>query len=150
MKKVLFTLWLAVTGVAASAEDFQYLTVKTNEAEQSITLATIQKITFDTKANNVVVTTSEGTVTFPIEEMQKMFFASTPSAIKQLPLQSEALRVRNGNLEVQGRGFVYIYSSNGTLMQAAKVEDGASISLSNLPKGVYIINKEGQTIKVNR
>lgn len=150
MKKILFLAMMAAMTTTIKAEDYQYLTVKTNSAEKSITLATVQKITFDTAKGLVLVTTSEGTVEFPQSEMQKMFFSATPTAIEKMPAKSEALQTNKGVLEVKGNGLLRIYSSNGTLVQMAKVEEGANISLKSLPKGIYIVNMGEQTIKINK
>lgn len=147
-KTILMALLLSAGSMAAMADDYKYLTVATNSAEESIELATIQKITFEGK--NVVVTTSAGQATFPQSEMQKMFFSATATAIEAMPQQSESLKVAQGVLSVKGNGMVHIYSSNGALQRLAKVEGDAKISLNNLPKGVYIISMGNQTIKVSK
>lgn len=150
MKKMILTGIILACGLTAMADDYQYLTVAHADVEQSIELAAIQKITFDTKAGNVVVTTTEGTVNFPITEMEKMFFSATPTAIKAMPLQSNDLKMENGELNVEGNGMLRIYSSNGTLQRMASVKKGDKVSLENLPKGLYIINMGKQSIKVQR
>jgi len=147
-KKTILGVLLAASSMTAMADDYQYLTVAYNSIEQSIELATIQKITFED--TNVVVYTSEGQVTFPQDEMEKMFFSITATAIESLPQQSESLKVSNGVLNVTGNGLLHIYGSNGTLQRMAKIDGSANISLSNLPKGVYIVNIGKQTIKVTK
>ena len=51
------------------ADDYNYLTVAYNNIEQSITLSTVQKITFST--TEVIVTTTGGNVTFPLVCLSK-------------------------------------------------------------------------------
>lgn len=147
-KQTLIAALLMAASTTAMADEYQYLTVAYNKVEQSIELATIKKITFEN--NLVVVTTTEGQVTFPQSEMEKMFFSVTPTAIKELPTESNNMQVSGNTLQVKGNGLLHIYSSNGTLVRMAKVEEQASISLGNLPKGIYIINLGNQTIKVTK
>lgn len=152
MKKTLIALVALAVTVCAQADndEYKYLTLATTSGEQSVELATIQKITFDMNAQTVVVTTSEGVVNLPQSEMQKMFFSATPTAIAQLPLEANGLSVKRGVLTVKGNGLVRIYNASGALQQMANVEGSANISLSNLPAGTYIINMGKQTIKVNK
>lgn len=147
-KSLVMALLLSAGSMSAMADDYKYLTVATSNAEESIELATIQKITFE--GTNVVVTTSAGQATFPQSEMQKMFFSTTATAIEAMPQQSESLKVNKGILNVKGNGMLHIYGSNGALQRMAKVEGEAKISLNNLPKGVYIISMGNQTIKVSK
>jgi hypothetical protein len=81
MKKLLIMALLAV-GTMAHAEDYKYLTLGYNSVEASVELATLQKITFEN--GNVVVTTSNGTQTFPLAQMEKMYFSANATGIQQL------------------------------------------------------------------
>lgn len=150
MKKILFAALLSSVSLSAMAEDYQYLTVATGNAEQSLQLATIQKITFDTEAGNILVTTTEGIATFPITEMEKMYFSTTPTAVKALPVQSEGLKVDRNVVFVQNDGMLRIYNASGVLQCMAPVKKGNTVSLDNLSKGLYIINLGNQSIKVLR
>lgn len=131
----------------ADDNDYRYLTIQVNNNdEQSIELATIQKITFED--SNVLITTTEGTVTIAQSDLQKLFFSATPTAIKTLPGKAKGLVVSAGTLTANGNGLLYIYNASGVLQHMAMVEGKARISLSNLPKGLYIISLGGETIKV--
>ena len=146
MKKFLLSLSaLAVSSMAMAQSDYKYLTVATSSAEQSIELATVQKITFNVSDMLVVVTTSEGEVTFPQSELQKMFFASTATAIESLPEACEGLQVVNGVINAKGDGLLRIYNAAG-----ASVQGSAQVSLSKLPAGVYVVNLGKQTIKISK
>ncbi len=149
MKKTMILAVLALaTSTLAWADEYKYLTVTSSSSEYSIELPTIQRITF--VDNNVVVTTSSGDYTYPINELQKMTFTVDPTAIDDLPEQSKQLSVEKGNLHVKGSGMLRIYSSQGALLQMAQVKDGARISLENLPRGVYVITLDKQTIKLSK
>lgn len=147
MKRTFITALLAVSTLATMADDdLRYLTLQTTTQEQSIELATIQKITFED--TNVVITTTKGQSTFAQSELQKLYFTATPTAIAELPQQSKGLVVTNGSLTANGTGLLYVYNTNGILMQMAKVEGKTRISLGNLPKGLYIVSLNGETIKM--
>lgn len=148
MKRFLLTALIAVSATTMMADDnsYRYLTVQTDSEEQSIELATIKKITFED--SNVLITTTEGTVTIAQNDLQKLFFTTTPSAIKSLPGKAKGLVVTAGTLVANGNGLLYIYNASGMLQHMAMVEGKARISLSNLPKGLYIISLGGETIKV--
>lgn len=150
MKKIIFASLLFVASLPMLADDYQYLTIAQSSTEKSIELASIQKITFDTKASQVVVTTTEGETRFPLSEMEKMYFSTTPTALKALPLKSENLNMKNGQLLANGKGLLRIYNANGSLMRMANIDGETNINLSNLPKGTYIINLGDQTIKIQK
>lgn len=150
MKRTFLAVILCAGSLSLMADDYQYLTIAHKSGENQIELASIQKITFETTAGNVVVTTTEGEVRFPISEMEKMYFSATPSAIEALPLKSDALKMHNGQLKVSGKGLLRIYSSNGALQRMAKIEGESTISLDNLSKGTYIVNMGSQTIKIQK
>ena len=86
MKKLIIMAMLAI-GTTAFAEDYKYLTVGYNSVEQSIELASIQKITFE--GGQVVVATSEGDQTFPQAQMEKMFFTQNPTAVKSVTAETK-------------------------------------------------------------
>lgn len=150
MKRLLLTALIAAstTTMMADDNDYRYLTVQTDSEEQSIELATIQKITFE--ESNVLITTTEGVVTIAQSDLQKLFFTATPTAIKTIPGKAKGLVVSSNTLVANGNGLLYIYNASGILQHMAMVEGKARISLNNLPKGLYIISLGGETIKVTR
>ncbi len=150
MKRIFLAALFLTGSMGIMADDYQFLTVAHSSVEKSIELANIQKITFEVAAGNVVVTTTEGDVRFPISEMEKMYFSTTATAIKALPLKSEGLTLMGTQLKVKGDGLLRIYAADGTLQRMAKVEGESCISLENLPKGIYIVNLGDQTIKIRK
>lgn len=147
-KTILLGLLLAGS-LTASADDYQYLTAAYAGVEQSVELATIQKITFEN--SNVVIYTTDGTLTFAQSDMERIFFAATPTAIDALPSESDAIRLEDGQLHVKGlTGRLYIYGVNGQLQHVAQLHGDATVSLAPLPHGVYIVKAGSQTIKIRK
>ncbi len=149
MKRLFLSIAMLTSAIFMMANDYKYLNVASNGASQDITLSTVQKITFtDT---HVVVHTSNGEVTFPLTEMEKMSFTATPTAIDVLPLQTENLQFLQGQLVTNGKGILRIYNANGVLMQIARIsQDKAVLNLDNLSSGMYIVNLGSQTIRISK
>ena len=120
------TLALLAISTSVFADDYLYLTIGYNSTEQSIELATIQKITFEN--NQMVVTTSEGNVTFPQSEMEKMFFSSTATAIETI--DDAQPPVANNQWPM--------YDLSGRKVSG------------QLPKGIYIVRQGNKIVKVSK
>ena len=120
MKKLLITFMLACT-MQAMADDFNYLTVCYNNIEKSITLETIQKITFEN--GNAVIATSNGDESFPLTQLEKMYFAETATRIEKVATEEQSNRKE-------------IYDLCGRRLPNAP-----------LHKGLYIINGKKVIIK---
>lgn len=147
-KHLLLPVLALCLSATVQADNLQYLTAGYSNKEKSIELATVRKITFEN--NNVVVLTSEGPVTFPVTEMEKLFFSSTPTAINELKDQSKGLAYVNGVVKVQGTGVLRVYSISGNLQRLANVHGAANVSLESLPQGIYIIRMGSETIKIQK
>lgn len=148
-KKPLISLAaLLLCSSMAMADEYQYLALQTGQEETSIELAQIRKITFDSE--NVHVLTTEGDVTLPLAEMQRMYFSATPVAIASLPMESGHLHISDGLLRAEGQGLLHIYASNGQLVRMAHIQGQQDIRLQGLPQGTYIISLGEETIKIRR
>ena len=149
MKKILILAAVFLCAAPIFADEYNYLTVTCTNAEQSISLPTVQKITF--ADGNALVTATDGQVyTYPLTELQKMTFTMNPTAIKALSTKEKGLTYKGGTLKVTGTGILRVYNSAGALLQIAHVKDAAHINLSALPKGVYVVSMGQQTIKVKK
>lgn len=125
MRRFIILALLAIS-TSAFAEDFKYLTMGYNNVEKSITLETIQKITFEN--GQVVVTTSEGSETFPLSQMQKMYFSEMATGIGEIE------KVEAGeNEKMKGKVFD---------LSGRKVSESSELS-----RGFYIVNGKKVIIK---
>ena len=118
MRRFIILALLAIS-TSVFAEDFKYLTMGYNNVEKSITLETIQKITFENGQD--VVTTSEGSETFPLSQMQKMYFSEMATGIGEIE------KVEGGeNEKMKGKVFD---------LSGRKVSEASELS-----RGFYIVN----------
>lgn len=144
-KKLMIAAFLAC---ALGAQADGYLTATLASREQSVELASVQKITFDQA--HVVIQTSEETLTLPLSEMQKISFTATPTAIANLGTESRNLGVQGGTIIVHGKGLLRVYNSEGRLVSLRRVNGSGQISASALPHGLYIIQLGQETVKFVR
>lgn len=149
MKKFSILAALLLCVISSSADEKKYLTVAYDNVEESLTLATVQKITFD--ANNTIITTTEGEKTYPLSEMKKITFTVDPTALGTMKGESQDLKMQDGKLIVSGKGTLHIYNANGQLIGLTAVDgNNQTVNLQGLQKGVYIVNMGTQTIKIQK
>lgn len=148
MKHLLLTL-LTLATLSVQADDYSYLTTQLQDnTENSVQLTKVKKITFS--ATEVKIYTTSDILTYALTDMKKIYFASEPTDVKSLKSESKSIKSINGTLEVNGTGLLRVYSSSGQLLQVAKIEGSANVSLESLPEGTYIIALGDESIKVVR
>lgn len=147
MKQIFIGILLAVN-LCVSADDYTYITAKTTSAEESFTLTEVKKITFT--ATSAVLSTTSGEIVYPLTDFSRFYFSATPTDVRDIKEERSSLRYQGGVLEVKGTGLLRVYSDNGQLLRVAKVKGSAIVSLESLPKGLYLISLNEETIKVVR
>lgn len=148
IKRVFIALLMAICTLHVMADDFS-LYVTTSGASSEYQLSSLQKITFSN--GNVVLTTSSGkTVSFAISSISKMYFGATSTAIQQLAADSQATWDGTSLVFDSGRGIVNIYRPSGLLVASQTIDGGATISLADLPRGVYIVRIDGKSFKISK
>ena len=148
MKKLLIALIAAFYTLQVMADDFSlYITASSTSSEYS--LSSLKKITFS--GGNIVLTTTSGqSQSFAISSITKMYFGTTSSSIQQLA-DGAATTWDGETLTFAGNsGKVRIYRPSGTLVASQSIADEASISLSTLPRGIYIVNINGKSFKISK
>lgn len=146
MKKLISAALLMMASTTMVADELGYLTIGFTDTEESISLPTINKIYFS--EGHCIVQTTDGTFSYPIEDMKRMTFTSEPTAIQALPEKEEGMEYAGGILKLQGNGMLRVYNAGGKLVQMANVKEGANVDMGNLPKGLYIISLGDKTIKM--
>lgn len=141
---------LFAAATAVMADDYNFLTISCGGEEQNIALPVIKKITF--AEGRAIVTTSEGSHSYPLSILDKMTFTykDNETGLQVLPEQSENLSFANGKLSVKGSGLLCVYNTGGALVSVVNVEEGANVNLGDLPDGVYVVRMGNQTIKLKK
>lgn len=134
-----------------NADDFHYLTVKSSDGnEQSLPLAGL-KIVF--KNGNMTALSSEGTVTFSLASLSEMFLANNPTSIMENTNAIPGLSYKDGILYISHLSgqTLNILGAGSILVQEKTINnDYESISLLNLPKGIYMVKVNNKVLKVAR
>lgn len=160
MKKYRLPAWALLAGAGlwalpAQADDYAYLTLKYGGVEESVALASVKKITFE--GTNLQLVTQTGTSEYALSTMQKLFFSATPTALQTvtgketngLAYDAAACRLTVG--AAAGATRLTVYAVNGTPVRQLMVPAGGTeLSLSGLPRGLYVARAGGQTLKFVR
>ena len=144
LRSLIATLLIAA-GTTVAADNFQYLTVSTQDSETSFELSQISKITFS--ETNMILTLSNGnTQELPLAQLQKMFFTDNASAISTIGTSKSKVTMNGGTvyIDVADGERVTIYNIGGTEVLSTTF----TMSTSALPKGVYIIRMGNETKKI--
>ena len=147
---ILATVSLFATSVG---EDYRYnyltLTMKSG-SETSYSLKGF-RVTYD--AENMYIESAGEKYTVATVSIDKMNFTETPTSILQLHAKN-AVEIREGSIIVTNFGSkkpLRVYSTDGATVYAVSIAAGdTETDLSFLPKGIYIIKTDGQTIKFEK
>lgn len=149
MKKVLFTLMLVLAASASlGAQTLGYLTVRTADGgERSLPIDGL-KLTFEDGC--LVARASEAVASYPLGDLDLMYFSAQPTAIASLSPEQAAPVYRDGLLTVSAPAGtrVLLYSADGRLVSGfVKETDGSESFAPGLPSGVYVVSANGKTAK---
>ena len=149
LRLVLMALLLLTTTVIR-AGDVQYLTIMVQGKPVSFALSDKPGITYQN--NQLVVTTAEETIEIPVADISGTSFEETSTAIRNL--------MSGGKPQIQG-GLVcftdltpgtpvQVFTADGRSVAEAKSDANGTVqvSLSELPKGTYLLKAGKRTIKM--
>lgn len=151
MKKLLLSAFALFGCLAASAADEALNLTMKDGSVHSFVLAEKPVITMgDGKLN---VATDKATATYDLHEVSHYVFGEASTGIKGVGASAGVAR-QGDNIVFRGvkADRVAVSTLGGAAVSAAvsATEDGTSVSLSNLPSGVYIIKVAGTTVKVSK
>lgn len=139
MKRITLFLLFALTAVlGTTAQSLDYLTFRTADGtEQSLTAVGL-KLTF---SDGQLVATGNGeTTTFSLTDLSSMFFSQTATSIAGITdANATKVDIVNGQLKVTAPA--------GSRISVHSL-DGRQANSNNLPKGVYLVRVNNQTLKV--
>ena len=102
---------------------------------------------------NLVITTINATISYPLEVVRKFIFISGTEDIQNIKGDKFEISKDGRFLTLSGLKSdtdAYLYSVNGILMERIHVTSSTSISinLESYPIGVYMIKVDGATFKI--
>lgn len=153
MKKQIFMIALLfAAGVTVYAQQATHLWVQQAGGEQHLSLDQL-KLTFS--QGNMIATLNDGSQSaFRIADITKLYFDAEVSAVRQLPADEVFLwspLTQELTVNCQPGTMVNIYDVSGRcVFRLLQSIAQSPMSLSTLPKGVYVVEAAGQSVKIVR
>lgn len=149
-------LLLALAGVAtANGRD---VTVFLNNGSPSVkfVVGEVSKMYFDN--GSLLVAQAGGNTEFKLSEVSEIRFGEgTPTAINATPSEGNNLRAVVSGSSIQLYGYdttkpqpMALYSANGSLFKQSKALSSASIDISAVPNGMFILKIGNKTFKIRK
>ena len=151
LRWIMLMLSLGITyGVCAQGE----MIIKRNGGEfKRIPMENVRKLTFPNEKLEIALITGSEQLTFPLSEIMLVFSGVDDTHSKQIAsasnlkvyLQADVLYISNGQQEL---GKIQLFDTRGWLIETQyNKENMASMNVSGLPAGVYILKVENTVVK---
>ena len=157
MKKTIVSMLVALTfAVGAQAQD-KVVVNKHNGDSQSFEMSNVRKITLSETGMNIIGTDGTTNATVNYIDIKTITFELV-NGIEQVvnTEQGKLTLLKDGNyIRIKGfngeNGKVAIYKSDGTMVETATFTGAdLAIGIEDLPRGLYILNVNGQSLKFTR
>lgn len=149
MKKLLFIIsLLAIAGTATA----QHMVVETaGHEDKVITIENLKQITFEGTTVNIEQTDGTKSST-SMGNIERIYFGDL-SSIADINAQSGNLVEYISNDEIaihsEAGSMVTIYNLTGAQLLTRRIDaEGETISIADLPQGIYIVKANGRTTKI--
>lgn len=151
MKYFLFLAAFLLTGVAAEADNYNYLMFQTTGGATTYLNATGTKIVFSN--GQLVATSGTESATFNLSELSYMAFSATggsTNSISNIRTGSYGIYAAGGSIVVSSNGpqNVSICNVSGAIVAKGTTSGGTTTFGGNLAAGVYIVKVNGETSKI--
>lgn len=152
MKKTLVAF--AIFAALCLQGNAQNLIVAEAEGTESVfSLDNLQRITF-ANGNIQIVQTNGTTTPFSIALINKLFFGE-PTQIEKVLMNSNELVQYSTSDEIQvnckAGETITLYGIGGNIILTQRQSaDGGAISIAQLPKGIYLLRVNNQTVKISK
>lgn len=135
------------------ADETEYMVFLSSAGEQGIAVSDLKKVVF--QSGEMIVEKKDNTSEhFALKDMNKMFFRMQSTGIES-PVEAGARLLWNARTSEVGfpavstGSWATVYSLSGTVVCKERIgAAGGTLSLSHLPKGVYVVYYAGMTIKI--
>lgn len=151
MKQLLFLFLTFILPLKGGAREAWSLQIWQKDGNvQSISFTDEPVTTFSD--GNLVVTTITTTITMPLEQVSKYTFITDTDGIADIKTENVTISQDGESItfdNLKPGTEITIHNASGMLIQQQKVEQGTTtVSVANLPIGVYIVKANGITYKI--
>lgn len=153
MKKNVLLLFLFV-GLAfhVNAQNVTLIITATNGTEQTYQLTEESQLHFENGERLVIENANGSNVTLQLSDIRKIVCSemvgteeNAASKLQILPNPSyNQVIIKNLSGNCQGR----IYTLDGRMVKAFEANEGLMLDISDLSEGMYLLNIDGQTLKL--
>lgn len=153
---LLLTCLLSIASLSSLAQSTQLNLYRSNQPVTVTNLDHVQKITFEA-GQLVIHYVDQPQTTFPLNDIQSIRFVQDPSKLTQMPVEKLVVypnpvvnELNLANLPV-GTHTVRLHGISGTLLlQRTLTEGAASLDVSHLPAGFYLLTVGAQTLRFTK
>ena len=136
MKNILLTILCAFGTLAASAQNFDYLTFRTNAGTEYSVPVDGLKIVIN--GDQLQVSSKAEDLAFAFDELGSFFFTTEPTAIQSATADDVQVSIVNGQLQTNAPA--------GTPVRVFTL-DGREMPTTGLGAGIYVIQVNNRTFK---
>ena len=150
MKKLLTLFILMVATLSVSAQHI--IVLKTDNGSQAVELQKFRRMTFSGTTVNIMQT--DGNVaSADMSDITRIYFGDY-TGIKNVDFNGGAELVSYISADeiavnCEAGEEITIYNVSGTMvLKMVQSSEGGSVSIANLPKGIYLLRAKSQTVKI--
>lgn len=153
MKKNVLLLFLFVgLALLVKAQNVTLIVTNTNGIEQTYQLTEESQLHFENGERLVIENANGSNVTLQLSDIRKIVCSemvgteeNAASKLQILPNPSyNQVIIKNLSGNCQGR----IYTLDGRMVKAFEANEGLMLDISDLSEGMYLLNIDGQTLKL--
>lgn len=153
MKKNVLLLFLFVgLALLVKAQNVTLIVTNTNGTEQTYQLTEESQLHFENGERLVIENANSSNVTLQLSDIRKIVCSemvgteeNAASKLQILPNPSyNQVIIKNLSGNCQGR----IYTLDGRMVKAFEANEGLMLDISDLSEGMYLLNIDGQTLKL--
>lgn len=131
MKKVLFVILLAAQTASAELYDYPYMAFQTTDG--IVKTVSVSSLSLSVSNGVLIATSDDGTESFTLSDLSKMYFTSEAVVTKVQNLES------TGSSEVEVTSLAGVFCGTFPSVEAAR---------QSLPAGMYIVKNSKETFKI--
>lgn len=151
-KSLLLPFFLLGLLFQAKAQNVTLVVTNTNGTEQTYQLTEESQLHFENGERLVIENASGTNFTLQLSNIRKIVCAEMTDSEENLASKLQILpnpshhQVLIKNLSSNGQG--RIYTLDGRMVKAFEASDGMMLDISDLSEGMYLLNIDGQTLKL--
>lgn len=146
MKKI---IPLIVAALVTTPAFSQQMMIETKNDNSVIELDALRRITFNGSDVNVLQTNGT-TYSAPMNDISRIYFGNFTSIEEITPEEGFITYISADEIAINcpAGEIINVYNINGShLFQVRQQEENGSISIAQLPKGIYLLQTTGRTAK---